>query len=175
MIICIGDLHKYTLLRIIKVSERFCKRFTKREPLCHGSLSWLIFFYFLSLNNSIVEIKPKNRSNSTNIFRSSIYNENSPLMFDNQNSINHIQKLNCLNSNIFSIVPPNSSLNKNRRCQMHSLDRNRFKSMNDWFIVWDAFIKNSTRSKILVIETSKLLETVDSYLKRHSLWVYLII
>ncbi|CAF0911716.1 unnamed protein product [Brachionus calyciflorus] len=130
-------------------------------------------YSIFNLKNSKIELKSTSRLNSltnlTHISNNTSTSDKNSIMLINPSLISYIQIPSCLNSNICHIVQPNSntSTNKNRRCQMHSLDKNRLKSINDWLLVWDSFLKNSTRNKILLIDTSKLMITLDSYLKRH--------
>ncbi len=57
--------------------------------------------------------------------------------------------------------------NKNRRCPLHLLDKAKLKSINDWIPVWHSFTSEECRAKFILIETSSLLATLHSYLRKH--------
>ncbi|UJR30584.1 hypothetical protein I4U23_018111 [Adineta vaga] len=65
-----------------------------------------------------------------------------------------------LNSFIESI--PKSK--KNRRCNIHSLDKTR--SMSDWELVWD-MMNDECREELTLVEADGLLDTLENYLCKH--------
>jgi hypothetical protein len=56
---------------------------------------------------------------------------------------------------------------KNRRCNLHSLESQKQKSINDWLPVWDAFSSTESRQRAITIDSAQLLATLDSYLRKH--------
>jgi hypothetical protein len=79
------------------------------------------------------------------------------------------------NSNAKSLVSPgpvsvsgtSGGSNKNRRCPLHSLDKAKLKSINDWLPVWHSFMNEECRAKFILIDTSSLLITLHNYLRKH--------
>jgi len=72
--------------------------------------------------------------------------------------LRHGQKLNV-------IIEAISKSKKNRRCPLHSLDSQRIKPPS-WCDVWDLMAKEC-REEVVVVELEILLETLESYLKKH--------
>jgi hypothetical protein len=68
-------------------------------------------------------------------------------------------------NNILSLTASKSK--KNRRCHLHSLDGQKQRAISDWIPVWDAFISDECRKKCLMVDTSRLILTLDNYLKKH--------
>lgn len=54
-----------------------------------------------------------------------------------------------------------------RRCHLHSLDAHKKRSANNWLSVWESLSDDECKKKALVIESSKLLATLNDYLIKH--------
>ena len=55
----------------------------------------------------------------------------------------------------------------NRRCHMHSLDSHKRRSLSDWLPAWEALSDEECKKQALIIETPKLLVTMNDYLNKH--------
>jgi hypothetical protein len=79
--------------------------------------------------------------------------------------------LNC--SNLDQVIDQISKCKKtNKRCNLHSLEfTQKQKLINDWLQVWDAFENDECRAKSIIIDTSQLMATLDTYLRRHKFCV----
>ncbi|CAF1134183.1 unnamed protein product [Adineta ricciae] len=67
-------------------------------------------------------------------------------------------------SKLKSIVENIPKSKKNRRCNIHLLDKAR--SVNDWEIVWD-MMNDECREEITLVETECLLSILENYLCKH--------
>ncbi|CAF4417087.1 unnamed protein product [Rotaria socialis] len=65
-----------------------------------------------------------------------------------------------LNSFIGSI----SKSKKNRRCNLHSLDKTKF--IIDWELVWNS-MDNECRNQVTLVKAHSLLDTLETYLYKH--------
>ncbi|KAK7163896.1 hypothetical protein R3I94_002568 [Phoxinus phoxinus] len=72
----------------------------------------------------------------------------------------HGSKLN----NIIDSIPKSK---KNKRCQLHSLDTHKPKPLGgSWMDVWE-LMSQECRDEVVLIDSSSLLETLETYLRKH--------
>ncbi|XP_056097149.1 gametogenetin-binding protein 2 isoform X3 [Rhinichthys klamathensis goyatoka] len=72
----------------------------------------------------------------------------------------HGSKLN----NIIDSIPKSK---KNKRCQLHSLDTHKPKPLGgSWMDVWE-LMSQDCRDEVVLIDSSSLLETLETYLRKH--------
>ncbi|XP_051552341.1 gametogenetin-binding protein 2-like [Myxocyprinus asiaticus] len=72
----------------------------------------------------------------------------------------HGSKLN----NIIDAIPKSK---KNKRCQLHSLDTHKPKPLGgSWMDVWE-LMSQECRDEVVLIDSSSLLETLETYLRKH--------
>ncbi|KAH9518665.1 Gametoproteintin-binding protein 2 [Bulinus truncatus] len=69
-------------------------------------------------------------------------------------------------SKLHSVVESISKSKKNKRCNLHSLETHKSRTLGCWLDAWDA-LSETCREKVLVIDIKRLLNTVDSYLDKH--------
>ncbi|KAK3775473.1 hypothetical protein RRG08_027229 [Elysia crispata] len=69
-------------------------------------------------------------------------------------------------SKLHSVVESIPKSKKNKRCNLHSLDTHKSRTLGCWLDAWNA-LSESCREKVLVVDMNKLLTTVDSYLDKH--------
>ncbi|KAK0060550.1 gametogenetin-binding protein 2 [Biomphalaria pfeifferi] len=69
-------------------------------------------------------------------------------------------------SKLHSVVESISKGKKNKRCNLHSLETHKSRTLGCWLDAWDA-LSETCREKVLVIDMKRLLNTVDSYLDKH--------
>ncbi|KAK7488218.1 hypothetical protein BaRGS_00020525 [Batillaria attramentaria] len=55
---------------------------------------------------------------------------------------------------------------KNKRCNLHSLDTHKVRTPSSWLDVWN-LMSEECRSEVLIIDSSKLEDTLSSYLTKH--------
>lgn len=72
----------------------------------------------------------------------------------------HGSKLN----NVIDSIPKSK---KNKRCQLHSLDTHKPKPLGgSWMDVWE-LMSQDCRDEVVLIDSSSLLETLETYLRKH--------
>ncbi|XP_051523579.1 gametogenetin-binding protein 2-like [Myxocyprinus asiaticus] len=72
----------------------------------------------------------------------------------------HGSKLN----NVIDAIPKSK---KNKRCQLHSLDTHKPKPLGgSWMDVWE-LMSQECRDEVVLIDSSSLLETLETYLRKH--------
>ncbi|RUS82414.1 hypothetical protein EGW08_009866 [Elysia chlorotica] len=69
-------------------------------------------------------------------------------------------------SKLHSVVESIPKSKKNKRCNLHSLDTHKSRTLGCWLDAWDA-LSESCREKVLVVDMNRLLTTVDTYLDKH--------
>ncbi|XP_005102714.1 gametogenetin-binding protein 2 [Aplysia californica] len=69
-------------------------------------------------------------------------------------------------SKLHSVVESIPKSKKNKRCNLHSLETHKSKTLGCWLEAWDA-LSDSCREKVLVVDMNRLLTSVESYLEKH--------
>uniref|UniRef100_A0A0B7BFE8 Gametogenetin-binding protein 2 n=1 Tax=Arion vulgaris TaxID=1028688 RepID=A0A0B7BFE8_9EUPU len=69
-------------------------------------------------------------------------------------------------SKLHSVVEAMSKSKKNKRCNLHSLETHKSRTVGCWLDAWDA-LAESCRGKVLVVDMNQLLTTIDTYLDKH--------
>lgn len=69
-------------------------------------------------------------------------------------------------SKLHSVVEGIPKSKKNKRCNLHSLETHKSKTLGCWLEAWDA-LSDSCREKVLVVDMSRLLTNVETYLEKH--------
>jgi len=69
-------------------------------------------------------------------------------------------------SKLHSVVEAIPKSKKNKRCNLHSLETHKSKTLGCWLEAWDA-LSDSCREKVLVVDMSRLLTNVETYLEKH--------
>lgn len=69
-------------------------------------------------------------------------------------------------SKLHSVVESIPKSKKNKRCNLHSLDTHKSRTLGCWLDAWDA-LSEPCRDKVLIVDMNQLLTTVDSYLDKH--------
>lgn len=65
-----------------------------------------------------------------------------------------------------SVLESLSKSKKNKRCNLHSLDTHKVRSPSSWLDVWN-LMSEECRNEVLIIDSSKLEDTLSSYLTKH--------
>lgn len=69
-------------------------------------------------------------------------------------------------SKLHSVVEAIPKSKKNKRCNLHSMETHKSKTLGCWLEAWNA-LSDSCREKVLVVDMNRLLNSVESYLEKH--------